>query len=127
MGIGNMKIVYLERNSIGLDISVDCFRQFGDVTEYPYAADAAGTAERIADADIVLVNKAPMNAETLGGAAHVKLICEMATGYDNIDIDYCRSRGSADAPREYPVLRRVCAERSLRGPEKLHDFYGSGQ
>ena len=50
MGIGNMKIVYLERNSIGLDISVDCFRQFGDVTEYPYAADAAGTAERIADA-----------------------------------------------------------------------------
>ena len=97
MGIGNMKIVYLERNSIGLDISVDCFRQFGDVTEYPYAADAAGTAERIADADIVLVNKAPMNAETLGGAAHVKLICEMATGYDNIDIDYCRSRGIAVA------------------------------
>ena len=86
-----MKIVYLERNSIGLDISVDCFRQFGDVTEYPYAADAAGTAERIADADIVLVNKAPMNAETLGGAAHVKLICEMATGYDNIDIDYCHA------------------------------------
>ena len=34
-----------------------------------------------------------MNEATLSGAARVRLICEFATGYDNIDLDYCRSRG----------------------------------
>ena len=46
----------------------------------------------MADADVVVVNKLKMNEKTLDGAKKLKLICETATGYDNIDTTYCQSR-----------------------------------
>ena len=87
-----MKIVVLERNSVGTDISVDCLEQYGDVTFYRNTVRHQ-VAERIKDADIIINNKAPLDAETLKDAPNVKLICEFATGYDNVDIDYCKKRG----------------------------------
>ncbi len=90
-----MKIVILERNSVGLDIDVERFREFGEVEIYPNTVTTEEIAERIKDADIVVSNKAPMNKESLKDAAKLKLICEFATGYDNIDIGYCKSRDIA--------------------------------
>ena len=87
-----MKIVVLERNSVGLDVSVDGIGQLGEVTEYANTT-AANVKERIRDAEIIVANKAPLNAEALEEAKEVKLICEFATGYDNVDLEYCRSRG----------------------------------
>ncbi len=87
-----MKIVILERNSVGLDVSVDGVKQFGEVTEYPNTT-AENVKERIKDAEIIIANKAPLNADTLQDAPHVRLICEFATGFDNVDIEYCKSRG----------------------------------
>lgn len=87
-----MKIVVLERNSVGTDIPVD-YSALGDVTYYPNTVTVEEVKERIADADIVVSNKAPMKAEALYSASHVKLICEFATGYDNVDIAYCKERG----------------------------------
>lgn len=89
-----MKIVILERNSVGPDVSVDAINEFGEVTAYTDTT-AETVAERITDADIVIANKMPLNESTLSGAGNVKLICEFATGYDNIDIEYCRKRGIA--------------------------------
>lgn len=88
-----MNIVILERESVGLDVDMTCFEAFGDVTVYANTKGEAQTAERVKDADIVIVNKAPMNARTLGGAPRVKMIAITATGYDICDLDYCRSRG----------------------------------
>ncbi len=87
-----MKLVVLERNSIGTDVDVSCFEKFGEVTYYPNTI-ADNTAERVADADIVIANKAPLNESTLKDAPNVKLICLFATGFDNVDIAYCKSRG----------------------------------
>lgn len=87
-----MKIVVLERNSVGTDISMDIYREFGEVIEYPNTV-AANAAQRIADADIVIANKVPFNEETLKNAPNVKLICLFATGFDNIDMEYCKNRG----------------------------------
>ena len=87
-----MKLVVLERNSAGTDIDVSCFEKFGDVDYYPNTV-AHNTAERVKDADIIIANKAPLNETTLKGAPNVKLICLFATGFDNVDLDYCRSRG----------------------------------
>lgn len=87
-----MKLVVLERNSAGTDIDVSCFEKFGEVTYYPNTV-AENTAERIRDADIVIANKAPLNETTLKDAPNVKLICLFATGFDNVDIAYCKSRG----------------------------------
>ena len=87
-----MKIVILERNSVGLDVSVEALSAFGEVTIYPNTT-APDVKERVKDADIIIANKSPLNAETLAEAANVKLICEFATGYDNVDLAYCKSRG----------------------------------
>lgn len=87
-----MKLVVLERNSVGTDIGMGCLEKFGEVICYPNTV-ADNTAERVQDADIVVVNKAPMNESTLKNAPNVKLICLFATGFDNVDLAYCKSRG----------------------------------
>ena len=88
-----MKIVILERNSVGTDVSVDEVRKFGDVTIYDNTVTIEEVRERVKDADIVIANKSPLREETLKDAPRVKLICEFATGYDNCDLEYCTARG----------------------------------
>lgn len=87
-----MKIVVLDRNSVGADVSIRPLEKYGEVVCYN-ATQNDEAAERVKDADILVVNKTPMNAHTLEGATRLKLVCEFATGYDNVDLEYCRSRG----------------------------------
>ncbi|MDE7276688.1 MAG: hydroxyacid dehydrogenase, partial [Lachnospiraceae bacterium] len=87
-----MKLVVLERNSAGTDIDVSCFEKFGEVTYYPNST-AENAAERIGDAEIVISNKTPLNESNLKDASRLGLICLLATGYDNVDLAYCKSRG----------------------------------
>lgn len=91
-----MEIVFLESESVGTDISHDRLRELGHLTEYP-VADIEDTPNRIRNADIILCNKTPLGEAALKDAAHVKMIAEMATGYDNVDVKYCRARGIAVA------------------------------
>lgn len=88
-----MKIVILERNSVGEDVSVDCISDFGEVTAYRNTVTVEEVKERVKDADVIIANKSPLNEETLKDAKNVKIICEFATGYDNCDLAYCKSRG----------------------------------
>ncbi len=87
-----MKIAVLERNSVGTDIPVDCYQDFGEVVYYRNTLEE-DAAEKVKDADIIIANKCPMNEKTLKDAPNVKLICEFATGYDNVDLEYCKKRG----------------------------------
>lgn len=86
-----MKTVILERNSLGIDIDVSRFADFGELIEYPVTLKDNAT-ERIGDAECVVVNKVPMNKDTLDECQNVKLILECGTGVDNIDLEYCKSR-----------------------------------
>lgn len=88
-----VKIVILERNSVGVDTPVDCFEELGEVTWYPNTTTAEEVRERTKDADIIVANKARLNEESLRESPDVKLICEFATGFDNCDLTYCNSRG----------------------------------
>jgi glycerate dehydrogenase len=83
----------LERNSVGPDIPVDCLEELGEVTYYRNTVTIEEVIERVKDADVIVANKSPMNEESLKDAKNVKLICEFATGYDNCDLAYCKSRG----------------------------------
>lgn len=83
----------LERNSVGPDIPVSCFEELGNVTYYKNTVTVEEVRERVKDADIIVANKSPMREESLKDAPNVKLICEFATGYDNCDLAYCKSRG----------------------------------
>lgn len=86
-------IVILERNSAGLDVSLECFEKLGNVTAYPNTKTVEEVRERTKDADIVIANKAPMQEAALQDSPNVRLICQFATGYDNCDLPYCSGRG----------------------------------
>ena len=48
-------------------------------------------AARIGDAEIVLLNKTVLTAETLRQCKNLKLISVIATGYNTVDVDCCLS------------------------------------
>lgn len=93
MGVNVLHIVITDGGTV-FDSLVrpDIFSEFGDVTLHhllPYEQ----LAEAVRDADIVLCNKSLMNAETLRFASHLQFIGVFATGYNNIDLPYCREHG----------------------------------
>ena len=88
-----MKIVILERNSVGRDVDMSCFEDFGTVTYYDNTTTPEEVSERVKDAEAVIANKAPMTRKALEGAVNLKFIGILATGYDNCDLDFCRERG----------------------------------
>ncbi len=85
------EIVLLDAATLGGDMDLSVFEQFGRLTVYQTSAPSE-IADRAADADVILTNKCRLNAETLQKASHLKLICVAATGFDNIDTAYCRSK-----------------------------------
>ena len=87
-----MKIVFLETATLGEDIDLDYFDNLGEVVKYKHSSPS-DNAGRIADADILVVNKIPVNEDLLKEAANLKLIAASATGTNNIDFDYVNSRG----------------------------------
>ena len=88
-----MKIVMLERLSVGEDVDVSYLSELGDFTAYDNTVTKEEIIERVGDADAVIANKSRLNEESLREAPNVKIIAELATGYDNVDIAYCKSRG----------------------------------
>jgi len=89
-----MKIVFLETKTLGNDVSLEAFEALGEVVRYDLS-DPEKNAERAKDADILVVNKIPMNKESLALAKNLKLICLTATGTNNVDFDYVNKRGIA--------------------------------
>lgn len=87
-----MKLVFLETQNLGADMNFERFREFGDLILYERTNEAE-LKERIRDADIIAMNKIPMNHETLTGADRIKLICVTATGVNNIDFSYTNQAG----------------------------------
>ena len=87
-----MKIVVMDRSSVGDDTCVDGFYRFGEVEQH-YSTPNELVAERVKDADIIVNNKNLLNEASLKDAKNVKLVCQLATGYDNVDVEYCRQRG----------------------------------
>jgi glycerate dehydrogenase len=59
---------------------------------------------RLAGATVAIVNKVPMRAETLARLPGLKMIAVAATGYDVVDVPYCKEHGIAVANiRNYAV------------------------
>lgn len=84
-----MKICILDAKTLGDDLDLSLLSGAGEVFIYDNTA-TENVAERIKDADVVVVNKIKLNETNLGFAKNLKLICITATGYDNVDIKYCK-------------------------------------
>lgn len=89
-----MKIVVLDAATFGGDLDLSPLSEIGETTVFDNTA-AADVARRLADAQVAVVNKVKLNKENLEGLDSLKLICILATGYDNVDTDYCRQAGIA--------------------------------
>lgn len=89
-----MKIVVLDRITLGEDLDISSAEKFGTVISYDKTDDYE-VEERIIDADVIFVNKIKLGENNLKNAKNLKLICEAATGYDNIDTAFCRKRNIA--------------------------------
>lgn len=90
-----MKIVLTDAQTV-LDnlVNADILKQFGEVEEYGLLRYDE-VAEKIADADMVVCNKTLLDKNTLRLAKKLKYIGLFATGYNNIDIDYCKAHNIA--------------------------------
>ena len=88
-----MKIVMPEANTLTKgDVDLSAIDDLGEVEVYENLT-ADELADVLKDADAVLVNKSVLNEKTLAKAEKLKYIGECATGFNNIDIAYCNSRG----------------------------------
>ena len=87
-----MKIVILEADCLGTDVSFDILHKAGTVVSYGVTKHEE-IAERIEDADIVLTNRCRMEEVTVKNTKNLKLVCIMGTGTDMIDQDYMKRRG----------------------------------
>ena len=89
-----LNIAVLDAATLGDDLDLSLFDECGQVSVYPTTAPSE-MAERVRDAHVLIVNKVRCNAETLANASALRLIAIAATGYDNVDIQYCREKGIA--------------------------------
>ncbi|WP_297421655.1 D-2-hydroxyacid dehydrogenase [Clostridium sp.] len=87
------KIVVLDGKTLG-NVDYIKLNEFGQVIYYDLTSEE-DVAERIKEANIVLTNKVKLNRENLKDAVNLELICETATGYNNIDIAYAKERNIA--------------------------------
>lgn len=89
-----MNIVVLEARSLGEDVSFQAFERYGNVTIYRETTKEEMPG-RIRSADIIVANKVPFCEETLRDAKDLKMVCLTATGINNLDGEYLKSRGIA--------------------------------
>ena len=87
-----MKIVFLDAATIGDDLTYESFADIGEVVVYPTTTEDE-FEDHIQGADVVVINKLKLNATNLPKAPTLKLICLAATGFDNVDLDFCRKAG----------------------------------
>lgn len=86
-----MKIVFLDVKTIGEDIDLSGYDRLGQVVKYPFSTPAQ-VPDRIADADVIVLNKVRIDAETVGDAPKLKLVCVTATGTNNLDKEFLDKR-----------------------------------
>lgn len=89
-----MRIVILDGDTLGPGLDLSPLKALGE-TEYHAATAPEEIPERLREADVALVNKLRLGPQNLAGNRSLKLICIAATGYDNIDVPWCREKGIA--------------------------------
>ena len=95
------RAVFLDRASLKAKV-----RKPAGVTDYvEYAMTAVGEiVPRLDGAAIAITNKVPMRSATLAQLPDLKMIAVAATGYDVVDVSYCKEHGIAVANiRNYAV------------------------
>jgi glycerate dehydrogenase len=95
------RVVFLDRASLKAKV-----RKPSCATDYVEHAKTSveEIVPRLKDATVAITNKVPMRADTLRQLPKLKMIAVAATGYDVVDVAYCKEHGIAVANiRNYAV------------------------
>lgn len=91
-----MKIVVLDGYTENPgDISWGPLEELGEVTVYDRTSyeESPLIAERIGDAEIIVINKTPVSRETIDKCPELRAIAVLATGYNVVDYEYAAEKG----------------------------------
>ena len=91
-----MKIVVLDGYTENPgDLSWAPLEALGEVTYYDRIglSDEDETIRRIGDAEIAVINKAPVTRKVIDSCPNLKLITVLATGYNVVDVSYAKEKG----------------------------------
>ena len=86
-----MKIVFLDAATLG-DTPLDPISGLGELICYSTSTQEEALS-RVRDCEVVITNKVRITKELLDAAPQLKLVCEAATGTNNIDMEECAKRG----------------------------------
>ena len=87
-----LKIVFLDRNTVGPFKLKEIFSKYGEYIEYD-DTDADHIIERISDADVIITNRIKLRKEHFDKASKLKLVLITATGFNHIDIKSGNEKG----------------------------------
>lgn len=86
-----MKIVFLDAATMG-DVSFERVSALGEFICYDNSTREEAL-KRVGDCDVLIINKIKVDKELIDAAPSLRLICEAATGVNNIDLEYAASKG----------------------------------
>ncbi len=85
-----MKIVFLDASTLS-DTDLSPIAACGQLVSYPTSTPEQAR-QRVADCEVLITNKVVVDEALLQAAPCLKLVCEAATGVNNIDLEACRQR-----------------------------------
>ena len=85
-----MKIVYLDSATVG-ETPMDGIAELGELVCWPESTPEEAL-EGVRDCNVLIVNKVLVTRALLDAAPELRLVCEAATGVNNIDLEACRER-----------------------------------
>lgn len=85
-----MKILILDRATLGFDIDMSIFETLGEVESFDVTNETQ-IINRVKNADIVITNKVVISKEVMDNS-NLKLICISATGTNNVDLEYAKQK-----------------------------------
>lgn len=132
--------VILDAKSLGPDIDLTTIRKQVDHLTVYGQSSTTEARERLADTEIAIVNKVVLDAKTLAALPKLSLICVLATGLNNIDLEAAKAQGvtvknvsaygTASVSQHTLMLmlalanRLPCYQRALTGGEwQQSDFF----
>ena len=86
-----MKIVFLDAATLG-ETSLAPIAELGELVTWPTSTPEEALS-RVRDAEILIVNKVKVTKTLMEAAPNLRLICEAATGVNNIDVAAAERRG----------------------------------
>ena len=86
-----MKIVFLDAATMG-DVSFAPIQQLGELVCYDRSTPEEALT-RVRDCEVLIINKVKVTPELIDAAPKLRIICEAATGVNNIDLAYAASKG----------------------------------